>query len=74
MEPTQDAVRHRLVLGKFPVIAVERTAFGFKFVLQLPGIKLVLEVPPSSDVREGDILTLYTEVLAHAKSSKPPIQ
>ena len=59
-------VRHKLVLGKFPVTAVKRNAYGFQFALQLPGVKLVLQVPPSSDVHEGDILTLYTEVLGHA--------
>jgi len=68
MESFENTVRHKLVLGKFPVTGVERTAVGFKFALQLPGIKLVLEVPPSSDVREGDVLTLYTEVLAHGQT------
>jgi hypothetical protein len=58
-------VRHKLILGKFPVLAVQRSTNGFRFSLQLPGVKLILEVPPSADVREGDLLTLYTEVLAH---------
>jgi hypothetical protein len=68
MEPSKDALRHKLILGKFPVTKIERSAFGFKFVLQLPGIKLVLDVPITADVREGDLLTLYTEVLVHAQA------
>jgi len=67
MEPLENAIRHKLVLGRFPVVGVQRSSAGFKFALQLPGIKLILEVPPSSDVREGDLLTLYTEVLAHGR-------
>jgi hypothetical protein len=68
MESFENAVRHKLVLGRFPVVGVKRSPTGFKFALQLPGIKLVLEVPPSADVREGDVLTLYTEVLAHGQT------
>ena len=74
MESTQNQIRHKLVLGKFPVTGVKRTYDGFEFALQLPGLKLVLHVPPSSDVREGDILTLYTEVLTHAQSSEPSVE
>lgn len=52
--------RLRCVLGKFPVVEV--TATHFK--LQLAGTTTaIIDRPPMSDVRSGDLLTLYTEVL-----------
>lgn len=62
------ALRYKLVLGKYPVVRVEQIAGGFAFVIQFPnGVKMIVNSPTDADVREGDLLTLYTEVLAHAK-------
>ena len=62
------AFRYKLVLGKYPIIRVEKTPFGFDFCIQLPnGVRMVVSAPPSADVKEGDVLTLYTEVLANAQ-------
>lgn len=59
-----------LVLGKFRVI--DRT--GNKMKLKLGGSTTMdVTLPPNADVRDGDLLTLYTEVL-YANSSQSPIQ
>lgn len=49
-----------LVLGKYRV--TERTNAGMKLALG-GSTTMSVTVPPIADVREGDILTLYTEVL-----------
>lgn len=68
-------LRLKLVLGKFPVSAVSRTVGGHKFTLTLPGLGVMTaEVNAPVDVREGDLLTLYTEVLCDAKSGSTSIQ
>lgn len=66
----KDRFRFRLILGKFPIIKIE-PGLGEKIVtLRInEGISLTAGCPLSSDVRIGDILTLYTEVLA--KEPKP---
>ena len=67
MDNIRKLPRLTLPLGKFRVTRVERTAFGVKFLLLLPGLGgLVCDVPIHADVREGDILTLFTEVLRDA--------
>ena len=75
MESAQKQVRLRLVLGKYRVLKVERHPYGFQIAIDLlQGIKMVVELPASADVREGDILSLYTEVLTNAPSQPTPIQ
>ena len=65
-----DRLRYKLILAKLPVVKVEKTPAGFKFALDmLNGIKLVVEAPTHADVKEGDLLTLYTEVFIHAQPS-----
>jgi len=52
--------RFKLVLGKFPVVRVSST----HFVLQLGGTTQgTFSYPDHADIRNGDLLTLYTEVL-----------
>lgn len=59
--------RLKLFLGKFRVTRVEKQPIGFRFFLDLPGLGgLIVDVPIQADVREGDLLTLYTEVLSNA--------
>ena len=63
-------LRYKLILAKLPVTKVEKVPAGFKFALDmLNGIKLVVEAPTHADVKEGDLLTLYTEVFIHAQPS-----
>jgi len=59
-----------LVLGKFRVIDLQ----GRKMKLKLGGSTTMdVNLPPQADVRAGDLLTLYTEVL-YAQPSEPPIK
>ena len=75
MESAKNQVRLRLILGKYRVLRVERTPTGFAMAVDLnQGIKLVCELPPTADVREGDILSIYTEVLTNAPTISPSIQ
>ena len=77
----QKQLRLRLILGKFPVSAITKTLTGWQIELTLGGTTTAkFIVPHSADVRQGDILTLYTEVLsnrsigiANANISQPPI-
>jgi hypothetical protein len=64
MEPTEAPLRFILPLGKFPVIE-RRNNF---MIIRLSGphgepYSLLCALPDRADVRVGDILTLYTEVL-----------
>lgn len=65
MEPADTPIRYKLIIGKYPVVQIEREADGLACALQFPaGIKFVFKgIPPMADLREGDLLTLYTEVL-----------
>jgi hypothetical protein len=75
MEPFAKQVRLKLVLGKYRVLRVERTPTGFQMAVDLlQGIKLVCDLPAIADVREGDILSIYTEVLTNAPPLPTPIQ
>lgn len=48
------------ILGKYPVVKVSASSF----TLKLGGTtEMTIGRPPLSEVRDGDILTLYTEVL-----------
>ncbi len=73
MEPTPeplDGFRLRLVLGKFRVTEVTETSFK----LQLGGsTTATMSRPIMADIHDGDLLTLYTEVLL-AKPSPTSVQ
>ena len=59
-----------LVLGKFRVS--ERTEAAMK--VELGGsTTMTVTLPPQADVKAGDLLTLYTEVL-YAQPEQPPVQ
>jgi hypothetical protein len=70
MEPTKAQMRLVLVLGKFRV--TDKTETTMKLALG-GSTTMTISIPPYADVRPGDLLTLYTEVL-YAQPSKPPIQ
>jgi hypothetical protein len=69
MEPTKAT---RLVLPLAKCRVVQRTNNSMRLDLG-KGIGMVVELPDFADVKEGDILTLYTEVL-YAKPSGTPVQ
>jgi len=73
MESAQGPVKPlRLVLnlGKYRVASRE----NLQMKIALGGsTTMTVTLPPHADVREGDILTLYTEVL-YAEPSKTPVQ
>ncbi len=59
-------LRFRLVLGKFRVVRTD----DLRFTLKLGGTTEMTVIRPwNADIREGDLLTLYTEVLINAKLS-----
>jgi len=69
MEPTEAALRLKLILGKYRVERITKEPAGFAMTIRLneeSDIKLTCFVPIFADVKEGDVLTLYTEVLRHA--------
>lgn len=69
--PAYHGPRFKLALGKYPVIRVIKLPFGpQQFQLQLPGGTVIIDAPRGADIREGDLLTLYTEVaIANPKST-----
>lgn len=80
MEPTPyeidpKALRLRLILGKFQVVDIQKGLTGLVMFIQLAGgVKMKVDMPFRADVRVGDLLTFYTEVLADADAEPPPIQ
>lgn len=65
MPKFEDKFRLICNLGKYQVVKVEKGLTGTHFVLQLPNnVKMQADLPLIADIQVGDILTLYTEVLA----------
>ena len=73
MEPSEAPLRYKIVLGKFRVDRVIEKGALLEFSIHFPGLGHVICTGPKADIKEGDLLTLYTEVLANAKSSQPPV-
>lgn len=71
MEPTHTPLRYILILGKHPVTEVSP---GFATIEIGNKVYIRFDIPPNTDIKRGDLLTLYTEVLSNAKPSEPPIQ
>lgn len=65
MEPAETALRYKLVLGKFLVSRVIQKGAMLEFSIDLPGLGKLICTGPLADVKEGDLLTLYTEILAN---------
>lgn len=81
MEPAEGEIdykklpRYKLILGKYPVVKIVEREETLKVDVQLNGpVMFTFYVGKYVDVREGDLLTIYTEVLANAKSIETPIQ
>jgi hypothetical protein len=71
MEPIEGQMRYTLQLGKYRV--TERTESQMKLYLGGSTV-MTISLPPNVDVKAGDILTLYTQVLVNANTSEAPIQ
>ena len=69
-ESTPSQMRFILQLGKYRV--TERTEAQMKLALG-GSTTMTVSLPPNVDVKAGDILTLYTEVL-YANPKPPPVQ
>lgn len=69
METPKEALRLRLILGKFQVVKIEG---GMAHVNLGHGVTMQISLLPQMDVRPGDILTYYTEVPWNAPSLPTP--
>jgi hypothetical protein len=74
MESFEAPIRYKLILGKFQVTRIIEQGALLEFHIHLPGLGYLMCTGPKADVKEGDLLTLYTEVLANDKSSRSPVQ
>ena len=56
--------RYVLILGKHPIIEAKQGKYGWNLTIEIQD-KLFLRTtaPHEADIRVGDLLTLYTEVL-----------
>ena len=59
-----ERMRYKLLLGKFRVGRVQELGALLEFSIELPGLGKLICTGPKADVREGDLLTLYTEIMA----------
>lgn len=69
--PPYHGPRIKLALGKFPVLRVVDLGGPKQFSLKVNEVTIVITAPSSADVREGDLLELYTEVALAIPSSTP---
>jgi hypothetical protein len=82
MPKFEDRFRIIANLGKHQVIKVAQGSSGTRFTIELTGsdgkptaVTLTADLGIRVDVRQGDLLTLYTEVLTDDDSlAKPPLQ
>ena len=75
MEPVKSALRYVLVLGKVQVIKIDKGTTGQKITVDMSkGVTAMFDCPPRADVRLGDYLTIYTEVLVDAEPTHPSVQ
>lgn len=66
--PSPPRPRLKLLLGKFEVTRVERRGPGLTLAIEFPGLgHLIAHVPVDADVRETDLLTIYTEIYSNVK-------
>ena len=73
MEPIETALKKdlRVVLNLCKFRVMERSETSMKVALG-GSTTMTVQLEPFMDVRAGDLITLYTEVL-YAKPSQPPI-
>lgn len=69
MESLESKVRYKILLGKFAVTRVIEKGSNLEFSIHLPGLGHLICTGPKADVREGDLLSLYTEILATERTN-----
>ena len=75
MEPTANKVRYKLLLAKAQVTKIKHGELGCRFSVALPnGITIEADLSFVPDVRVGDVLSVYTELYAHANPGPSSIQ
>jgi hypothetical protein len=74
MDSLEAKMRFKVVVGKFPVIKVEQHGRVLDWWVELPNRVVIKITGPHADVKEGDLLTFYTEVIANAEPSPTSIQ
>lgn len=67
---TDERIRYKLILGKFAVEKVIEQGALLEFSIRLPGLGCLICTGPKADVKEGDLLTLYTEIYANEPKIK----
>ena len=67
--PLEKRMRYKLVIGKFAVKKVVDRGAALEFAVEFPGLGTMIFVGPKADVREGDLLTFYTEILATERAN-----
>jgi len=61
--PTYSGPRFKLILGKFRIEQVRKMPWGaMQFLIRINQVSLEIDAPHDADVREGDLISLYTEV------------
>ena len=74
MEPAQASMRLRLILGKYRVVSTSPSLTGFRATIDFgSGVTVTIDSPIGADIKPGDLLTFYTEVL-YAEPVSPPKQ
>lgn len=68
---TEQPIRYKLILGKFRVDKINDVGPSLEFSIHLPGLGHLICTGPKADVKEGDLLTLYTEILSGNTNAKP---
>ena len=69
MESPETSIRYKLILGKFAVTRIIERGAALEFHIHLPGLGYLMCTGPKADVKEGDLLTLYTEILSGVKTN-----
>jgi hypothetical protein len=75
MEPPKNTVRYKVLLDKCQVTKVGRGELGCSFEALSPkGMGIKADLSFQADIRVGDILSIYTEIYAHAQPSTTSVQ
>jgi len=69
MNDFPNRVRYKIMLGKFQVKKVVEHGPSTEWFLEFPGLGVLGFIGPKADIKEGDLLTIYTEILAPERSS-----